>query len=149
MKTDVIAITANGTGFENVLEETERAAAYRGLAPKQALRLRLLAEEMTGMLRTLIGDEPFRYWVESEGTAFSLHLETQTIVTRELRKALLKTSSSGKNAAAILDPSSGGNGSKLNTPKPIDSRAVEIKNTASMNAAAPVFVAFIFISLIK
>ena len=92
MKTDVIAITANGTGFENVLEETERAAAYRGLAPKQALRLRLLAEEMTGMLRTLIGDEPFRYWVESEGTAFSLHLETQTIVTRELRKALLKTS---------------------------------------------------------
>jgi len=100
MKTDVIEITPNGEGFENALKETERAAAYRGLNPKQALRLRLLAEEMMGMLKTLIGDERFRYWIESEGTAFALHLETQTIVTRALREALLKTSSSGKNAAA-------------------------------------------------
>lgn len=100
MKTDVIEITANGTGFTRVLEETERAAAYRGLEPKQALRLRLLAEEMTSMLKTLVGDERFRYWIESEGRVFSLHLETQTIVTRALREALLKASSSGKNAAA-------------------------------------------------
>ena len=52
------------------------------------------------MLKTLVGDERFRYWIESEGRAFSLHLETQTIVTRALREALLKASSSGKNAAA-------------------------------------------------
>lgn len=100
MKTDVITITPNGTGFENVLLETERAAAYRDLDPKQTLRLRLLAEEMTGMLKTLIGDERFHYWIESEGTAFSLHLKTQTVMTQALREVLLKTSSSGKNAAA-------------------------------------------------
>ncbi|MBQ1820129.1 MAG: hypothetical protein II117_00865 [Clostridia bacterium] len=100
MKTDVIEMTPNGAGFETALLETERAAAYRGLEQKQALRLRLLAEEMTGMLRTLVGNERFRYWIESNGTSFSLHLETQTIVTHELREALLKTSSSGKNAAA-------------------------------------------------
>lgn len=100
MKTDVITITPNGAGFESALLETERAAAYRDLEQKQALRLRLLAEEMAGMLKTLIGDEPFYYWVESEGTAFSLHLKTQTIMTQTLREALLKTSSSGKNAAA-------------------------------------------------
>ena len=100
MKTDVIEITPNGAGIENALLETERAAAYRELAPKQALRLQLLAEEMTGMLKTLVGDEQFHYWIESEGMAFSLHLLTQTIVTRELREALLKTSTSGKNAAA-------------------------------------------------
>lgn len=100
MKTDVIEITAQGEGVENALLETERAATYRGLAQKQALRLRLLAEEMTGMLRTIVGDERFRYWVESEGTAFSLHLETQTVMTQQLRETLLKTSSSGKNEAA-------------------------------------------------
>ena len=100
MKTDVIEITATGKGVDKVLLETERAAAYRGLEPKQALRLRLLAEEMTGMLRTLVGKEPFRYWVDSEGTAFALHLQTQTVMTQQLRDALLKTSSSGKNAAA-------------------------------------------------
>ena len=100
MKTDVIEFTNKGDGIENVLTETERAAAYRGLTPKQALRLRLLAEEMTGMLRTLVGDERFRFWVESEGTAFSLHLLTQTVMTQKLREALLSTSSSGKNEAA-------------------------------------------------
>ncbi len=100
MKTDVIEITAQGEGVENALSETERAAAYRNLKQKQALRLRLLAEEMTGMLRTIVGDERFRYWVESEGTAFALHLETQTVMTQQLRKALLNTTSSGKNEAA-------------------------------------------------
>lgn len=100
MKTDVIEITAKGKGVENALLETERAAAYRGLTQKQALRLRLLAEEMTGMLRTLVGDERFRYWVESEGTAFALHLETQTVMTPKLREALINTTSSGKNEAA-------------------------------------------------
>lgn len=100
MKTDVIEFTNKDDGVENVLTETERAAAYRGLSPKQALRLRLLAEEMAGMLRTLVGDERFRFWVESEGTAFSLHLLTQTVMTQKLREALLSTSSSGKNEAA-------------------------------------------------
>ena len=100
MKTDVVEITAGGEGVDRVLLETERAAAYRGLEPKQALRLRLLAEEMTGMLRTLVGDERFRFWVESEGTAFALHLETQTVMTQKLKEALLNTSSSGKNEAA-------------------------------------------------
>lgn len=100
MKTDVVEITAGGEGVDRVLLETERAAAYRGLEPKQALRLRLLAEEMTGMLRTLVGDERFRFWVESEGTAFALHLETQTVMTQKLKEALLHTSSSGKNEAA-------------------------------------------------
>ncbi len=100
MKTDVIEITNKGDGIENALMETERAAVYRGLTPKQALRLRLLAEEMTGMLRTLVGDERFRFWVESEGTTFALHLETQTVMTPKLREALINTSSSGKNEAA-------------------------------------------------
>lgn len=100
MKTDVIEITPGGEGIDRALLETERAAAYRGLDPKQALRLRLLTEEMMGMLRTLIGEEQFSYWIESKGSVFSLHLETQTIMTQMLREALLQTSSSGKNAAA-------------------------------------------------
>ena len=100
MKTDVIEITANGKGIDAVLTETERAAVYRGLTPKQALRLRLLAEEMTGMLRTLVGDEQFCYWVESEEKAFALHLKTETIMTPELKKSILKTSSSGRNEAS-------------------------------------------------
>ena len=100
MKTDVIEITAKGEGIDEVLLETERAAAYRGLEPKQALRLRLLAEEMTGMLRTLVGKEAFRYWVETEGKTFALHLSGETLMNTDLKKELLNVSTSGKNAAA-------------------------------------------------
>ena len=72
MKTDVIKITPNGDGIPEALEETEKAAAFRRLDRKQTLRLRLLAEEMTGMLKTIVGNAPLRFWVESEGKAFSL-----------------------------------------------------------------------------
>lgn len=100
MKTDVIQIDSNGRGIESALAETEKAAVFRGLDGKQTLRLRLLAEEMTGMLKTIVGQAAFRYWVESEGTAFSLHLTAEARLTPEARKELLKTSTSGENAAA-------------------------------------------------
>jgi hypothetical protein len=101
MKTDVIRITAGGSGIEEALEQTEKAAVYRGLEPKQALRLRLLAEEMMGMLRTIVGDTQYDYWVETEGKAFFLHLAVETLVNSEMRKELLKSASSGENAAAV------------------------------------------------
>ena len=100
MRTDVIQIDSNGSGTEAALAETEKAAAFRGLNVKQTLRLRLLAEEMTGMLKTIVGQTAFRYWVESEGTAFSLHLAAEARLTPAARKELLKTSTSGENAAA-------------------------------------------------
>ena len=100
MKTDVIQIEPNGTGIEKALAETEKAAAFRGLSSKQALRLQLLAEEMTGMLKTITGQTEYCYWVESEEKLFSLHLMTKTQVDPEMRETLLKASTSGKNAAA-------------------------------------------------
>ena len=101
MKTDVIRITAGGSGISEALEQTEKAAAYRGLDPKQALRLRLLAEEMMGMLRTIVGETQYDYWVETEGKTFFLHLTVETQVNSEMRRELLKSSSSGENAAAV------------------------------------------------
>lgn len=100
MKTDVIQIEPSGAGIEKALAETEKAAAFRGLDPKQTLRLRLLAEEMTGMLKTITGQTQYRYWAESEGNVFSLHLMTNMQVDPEMRETLLKTSTTGKNAAA-------------------------------------------------
>jgi hypothetical protein len=100
MKTDIIQIEPSGAGIEKALAETEKAAAFRGLDPKQTLRLRLLAEEMTGMLKTITGQTQYRYWAESEGNVFSLHLMTNMQVDPEMRETLLKTSTTGKNAAA-------------------------------------------------
>ena len=100
MKTDVITIYVDGDGIGEALYETEKAAVYCGLEPKQALRLRLLAEEMTGMLRTIVSGGEFRYWIEGKNKAFSLHLMTDQRVGREAYDELVKSSSSGKNDAA-------------------------------------------------
>jgi hypothetical protein len=100
MKTDVIRIAPTGEGIREALVETEKAASFRGLDPKQTLRLRLLAEEMTGMLRTIVGETDLRYWVESEDMTFSLHLSGRAIMDPETREALMKASTSGKNEAS-------------------------------------------------
>ena len=100
MKTDVIRIKPDGAGIHEALIETEKAAAFRGLDRKQSLRLRLLAEETTGMLKTIVGPAEIRYWIESEGNAFSLHASADALIDAETRKALLAASSSGKNEAA-------------------------------------------------
>ena len=99
MKTDVIAISPLGEGMAEALKETERAAAYRGLTPKESLRLRLLSEELMGMLRTIVGEGKSSYWVEAEGKTFSLHLRAGVRMNADLRDDLLKTATSGKNAA--------------------------------------------------
>jgi hypothetical protein len=100
MKTDVIRIAPTGEGIREALVETEKAASFRGLDPKQTLRLRLLAEEMTGMLRTIVGETDLRYWVESEDMTFSLHLSGRAMMDPETREALMKASTSGKNEAS-------------------------------------------------
>ncbi len=100
MKTDVITLSNTGSGIQEALAQTEKAAAFRGLTPKQSLRLRLLAEEMLGMLRTIIGETKSEYWVEADGNAFQLHLATKARLYSEMREELLKASTSGENAAA-------------------------------------------------
>ena len=99
MKTDVIAISPLGEGMAEALKEIERAAAYRGLTPKESLRLQLLGEEMMGMLRTIVGEGKSSFWVEAEGKAFSLHLMAGVRMNADLRDDLLKAATSGKNAA--------------------------------------------------
>ncbi len=100
MKTDVIKILPSGEGVDKALLETEKAAAYCGLGSKPALRLRLLAEEMTGMLRTIVGEGEYLYWIESNGNEFTLHLRTEVQVDREAYDELIKAASSGRNDAA-------------------------------------------------
>ena len=99
MKTDVIVISPLGEGMEEALRQTEKAAAYQGLTSKETLRLRLLGEEMMGMLRTIVGEGKSSFWVEAEGRRFSLHLAAGARMNADMREELMKASSSGRNAA--------------------------------------------------
>jgi len=100
MKTDVILISSEGEGTKEALDLAEKAAIYRGIAPKSALHLRLLTEELLGMMRSITKTCEGRFWIESIGANFQLHLQTETFVSFDKREQLLQASSSGKNEAA-------------------------------------------------
>ncbi len=101
MKSDIIYIDNQGTGFQDALENTALSARFRELDDRESLRLRLLTEEMLGMLREITGGTEAKFWVESEGKRFELHLLARPIITGRMREELLAVSSTGKNAAAV------------------------------------------------
>lgn len=101
MKTDVIHVDSEGNGFKKALSQADIVAAYKNLSHKDALHIRLLTEEMMGMLRSIIGGKEADFWIddeEEEGT-FRLHLSTDTQMNMEKRDKLLAVSTSGENSA--------------------------------------------------
>lgn len=100
MKTAEIRITS----FDDCVrafEATEKQGEESGLSAKQKLRLRLLAEELIGFIRSLTGDVDALYWIDRQGSTFILHLKADDIImNREVREELLSAATSGKNAAA-------------------------------------------------
>ena len=100
MRSDVIHVTNGGRGFEDALSQAELVARYKGLPNKSALHLRLLAEEMLGMMNALTGEREADFWIDDEDGVFTLHLQAETEMNAKLRKNLLAVSTSGVNAAA-------------------------------------------------
>ncbi len=100
MNTAEIRITSLGEGMEEALAATEQLGLDSGLGYKENLRLRLLAEELIGLLRGITGKVEACYQGRQEDRKFELSLSADVSMTQELRKQLLAASSSGKNAAA-------------------------------------------------
>lgn len=100
MKSDIISIYSNGDNMEAALNEVEKVAAYKGLTGKNALHLRLLGEELMGMMRSITGETKGLFWIEDADDVYQLHLQIDTLVDSEKRKQLLAASRSGKNEAS-------------------------------------------------
>ena len=100
MNTDEIRITSRGDGMEEALAATERLGLESGLGHKENLRLRLLAEELIGLMRGIAGSVEADYQAGQENKEFTLCLRADVSMSMELRRQLLAASSSGKNAAA-------------------------------------------------
>ncbi len=100
MKTDVIEISNRGNGMEQALRQAEKVAAYKGLEDRSARQLRLLTEEMMGLMRAVTGEKTGRFWIEDEDGIYRLHLKVETRMTSTKREQLLSASTSGKNESA-------------------------------------------------
>ena len=101
MKSNICKLNGDLTCLETVLGEVEKVTAYNGLEDKKALKLRLLAEELCGMLPGLIENFSGVFWAENNEDDYALHVELKAEdMSIELRDELISVSKSGKNAAA-------------------------------------------------
>ena len=100
MRSDIINIDNCGNGYQDALDQTAKAAQFRDLSRKEALRLRICAEEMLSLARSVTGELQARFWLESEGKKFDLHLSTKTVMDREKRENLIASATSRRNEAA-------------------------------------------------
>ena len=101
MKSNICKLNGDLTCIEAVLAEVEKVTTYNALEDKKALRLRLLAEELCGMLPGLVENFSGEFWAENKGETFELHVELKADdMSIDLRDELISVSKSGKNAAA-------------------------------------------------
>ena len=102
MKSNLCTLPQNAVQLDDVFAEVNKCAAYHALSRKRWLQLRLLAEELTGMLPALLQWSKGTFWLENEDSRYELHVSlTAAIETIEQRNQLLALSTSGKNAAAV------------------------------------------------
>ena len=100
MKSDVYRLEKNMTDFQRIPSEAERVASYNSLDERQSRRLRLLSEELIGMLPELLGFGRGEFWIENEGKRFELHVSVTPDSVLDLDKdRILSVSSSGENVA--------------------------------------------------
>ena len=101
MKSNICKLNKDLTCLETVLSEVEKVTEYNGLEDKKALRLRLLAEELCGMLPGLTQNFSGEFWAKNDGDDYELHVELKADdMNIDLRDELISVSKSGKNAAA-------------------------------------------------
>lgn len=101
MKSNICKLNKDLTCLEAVLAEVEKVTTYNALEDKKALRIRLLAEELCGMLPGLVENFNGEFWAENDGDNYELHVELKADdMSIDLRDELISVSKSGKNAAA-------------------------------------------------
>ena len=102
MKSTIININNDTDNLNVIFDETQKISAYVNLDQKQALRLRLLSEELVGMLKELSGNFEGEFWVEAEDLNIDLSVRIYVIdaMDNKTKKSFIDVSSQKKNAAA-------------------------------------------------
>lgn len=102
MKSSVIKINDEMSNMAEILTIAQNSSDYAGLDTKKSLRLRLLAEELVGLLKELSGNYDGEFWIEEENQKFELvtHIYVNEEMDNKTKRSFIDVSSSKKNAAA-------------------------------------------------
>ena len=101
MKSNVCKIDNGTKDLDAILKESEKVAVYNELTHKQTLQLRLICEEIDGMLPNIVDNFKGDFWIEfDEGVCkvnISLCFED---FTADKKEELVKIAKNKKNASA-------------------------------------------------
>ena len=95
-----VYVSNDGTGREKVLDYVGEYAYQIGLSYKERIHIRLLAEEMLGMVKEIAGTFYAYFHIEDENNTYRLCLEAKTDMDPEKRDLLINILSAGKNNSA-------------------------------------------------
>ena len=102
MKSNVCRIENGTRDLEAILNESERVAEYNGLTHKQTLQLRLLCEEIDGMLPNIIDDFEGELVIDYEGGVCKINVSIEIPEFNTVKKTeLIGIAKNKKNAAAV------------------------------------------------
>ena len=100
MKSNVCKIEQGSKDLVSILKESEKVAVYNELTHKQTLQLRLICEEVDGMLPKIIEDFDGDFWIEFENGVCKVKVSIVLAeFTADKKKELIGISKNKKNAA--------------------------------------------------
>ena len=102
MKSNVCKIENGTKDLDLILKESERVAEYNGLTHKQSLQLRLLCEEVDGMLPNITDDFNGNIWIEFEDGVCKVNVTVEIPEFNiDKKDELIAIAKNRKNAAAV------------------------------------------------
>ncbi len=102
MKSNVCRIEKGTRDIEAILKESERVAEYNGFNHKQTLQLRLICEELDGMLPNIIDEFEGDLWIEYENGVCKVNVSIEIPeFDADKKEKLIDISNDKKNAAAV------------------------------------------------
>ncbi len=102
MKSNICKIEKGTRDLAAILAESERVAEYNGLNHKQTLQLRLLCEELDGMLPNIIDDFDGELWIEFENGVCKIKVSINIPdLNVDKKNELISVARNKKNAAAV------------------------------------------------
>jgi hypothetical protein len=102
MVSNVCKIKDGIKDLPEILKECEKFALYNGFDKKQILHLRLLCEEIDGLLPNILGDFNGDFWLEYNDGVCKINVSVEfTKFTVEKKNELIEISKNKKNAATV------------------------------------------------
>ena len=102
MKSNMCKIENGIKDLDSIFHECEKVAVYNELDHKQALQLRLLCEEIDGMLPEIVGDFDGSLWFDFEDNTCKVNVSIKIAdLTATKKEELIAISKNKKNAAAV------------------------------------------------